>query len=88
MDYRPPFLGLLTPHIQYFEISIPPICNCEGWGLVSNYVWSKKWKLLGKAEIYYLDQFEYAFNGDIHFFYFLSEIPFFGNFGPKKKLSV
>ena len=37
-----------------------------------------------QAEIWYLDQFEYAeLNGDVHFFRFPLEKPFLGKFGHK-----
>ena len=47
-------------------------------------IWPKKTKLLVQPEIQYPDQFEYPeFNGDVHFFCFLPEIPFLGKFCPK-----
>ena len=51
---------------------------------ISRQIWPKKSKLFVKAEIWYPNQFEHAeFNGDVHFFCFLSEIPFLSKFGPK-----
>ena len=47
-------------------------------------IWSKKYKLSVSAEIWCLDQFEYAeLNGDVLSFYFRPEILFLGKFGPK-----
>ena len=49
-------------------------------------IWFKKSKLSAEAEIWHLNNFEYAdFNGDnVHFSCFRAEITFFGETGSKK----
>ena len=47
---------------------------------------SKKLKLSVEAEIWYLDQFEYAeFNDAVQFFVFERKCSFWGKFGPKSQ---
>ena len=52
-------------------------------------IWSIKSKWSVYAEIWYLDQLKYEeFNGDVHFFCFWPEIPFFANLSQNPKLFI